>query len=125
MCTSVVLFHKTYCVRTTPILDLHYNKLTSLPAEICNLINLQELNLKNNKLTSLPVELLNIKNNIIIDDTSYDINNLDIDCKILLFNSLNIPLENLPSSLTHIWLKKQNISDVNIKLPFGCERVYF
>jgi hypothetical protein len=40
-----------------------------------------------------------------IDDTSYDINNLDIDCKILLFTSLKSPLENLPSSLTHIWLK--------------------
>ena len=60
-----------------------------------------------------------------IDATSYDINNLDIDCKILLFTSLKRPLENLPSSLTHIWLKKQNICDVNIKLPFGCEIVYF
>jgi hypothetical protein len=45
----------------------------------------------------LTVELLNIKKKIIIDDTSYDINNLDIDCKILLFTSLNSPLENLPS----------------------------
>jgi hypothetical protein len=60
-----------------------------------------------------------------IDATSYDINNLDIDCKILLFTSLNSLLENLPSSLTHIWLKKQNMCDVNIKLPFGCEIVYF
>jgi hypothetical protein len=80
--------------------------------------------LSNNQLTSLPVELLNIKNKIIIDDTSYDINNLDIDCKILLFFSLKGPLENLPSSLTHIWLKKY-LSDVNIKLPFGCEIVSF
>jgi hypothetical protein len=60
-----------------------------------------------------------------IDATSYDINNLDIDCKILLFTSLKSPLENLPSSLTHIWLKKQYICDVNIKLPFVCETVYF
>ena len=112
-----------------------------MPAEIGNLINLRQLSLINNKLTSLPVELLNIKNNIIINATSYDINNLDIDCKILLFASLCSPLENLPSSLTHIWLKKQYmnlpsslthiwlkkqyICDVNIKLPFGCEIVYF
>jgi Leucine-rich repeat (LRR) protein len=96
-----------------------------LPAEIGKLIKLQELLLSNNKLTSLPVELLNIKNKIIIDNTSYDINNLDIDYKILLFTSLNSPLENLPSSLTHIWLKKQNICDVNIKLPFGCEKYFF
>ena len=62
-------------------LNLYNNKLTSLPVEIGNLINLQTLWLNNNQLTSLPVELLNIKNKIIIDDTSYDINNLDIDCK--------------------------------------------
>jgi Leucine-rich repeat (LRR) protein len=107
------------------ISSLSNNKLMKLPAEIGNFINLKRFCINNNKLTSLPVELLNIKNNIIIDDASYDIHNLDIDCKILLFTSLNNPLENLPSSLTHIWLKKQNISDVNIKLPFGCERVYF
>jgi Leucine-rich repeat (LRR) protein len=106
------------------ILYLSNNQLTSLPAEIGKLIKLQQLYLNNNKLTSLPVELLNIKNNISIDDTSYDINNLDIDCKILLFTSFNRPLKNLPSSLTHIWFKKP-ISVVNIKLPFGCEIVYF
>ena len=98
--------------------------MTSLPAEIGNLINLKQLSLSNNQLTSLPVELLHIKNNIMIDATSYDINNLDIDCKILLFTSLNSPLENLPSSLTNIWLKK-NICNVNIKLQFACEIVYF
>jgi hypothetical protein len=43
----------------------------------------------------------------------------------LLFTSLKNPLESLPSSLTHIWLNKHNICNVNIKLPFGCERVYF
>jgi Leucine-rich repeat (LRR) protein len=170
MCSSVVIFHKIYYVDTTTILELdskkltslpaeignlinlqtlylhintltslpaeignlinlqtlilHNNKLTSLPAEIGKLIKLQELFLSNNKLTSLPVELLNIKNKINIYVSSYDINNLDIDCKILLFTSLKSPLENVPSSITHIWLKTYT-RDVNIKLPFGCEIVYF
>ena len=125
MCYSVVLFHETYYVGITISLELQNKKLTSLPSEIGNLINLQKLYLNINQLTSLPVELLNIKNNITINHTSYDINNLDIDCKILLFSSLYSLLENLPSSLTHIWLKKHYICDANIKLPFGCEIVYF
>ena len=92
MYSSIVLFNETYYVSTTTTLDLQNKKLTSLPAEIGNLINLQQLwlnnnqltllpaeigkliklqhlYLHNNQLTSLPAELLNIKNNIIIDDT--------------------------------------------------------
>jgi Leucine-rich repeat (LRR) protein len=54
MCSSVVLFHKTSYVSTTTTLDLWHNNLISLPAEICNLINLKNLYLGINQLTSLP-----------------------------------------------------------------------
>jgi Leucine-rich repeat (LRR) protein len=72
MCSSVVLFHKTYYVSTTTTLDLQYNLLTSLPAEICNLINLQILYLDNNQLTSLPAEIGNLINlqHLYLENTS-------------------------------------------------------
>ena len=101
-------------------LYLTNNELSSLPATIGNLINLETFNLFNNKLNSVPAEILNIKNNICIDETSYEINNLDNECKILIFNELNINIINLPINIKEIWLSNW-ISNPNIKLPFACE----
>jgi Leucine-rich repeat (LRR) protein len=57
MCYSVVLLYEAYYVSTTTRLELGNIKLTSLPAEIGHLINLQQLWLYNNQLTSLPAEI--------------------------------------------------------------------
>ena len=42
-------------------LDLNNNKLTSLPPEVCTLTHLKELNVFRNKLTALPSEIGNLK----------------------------------------------------------------
>ena len=101
-------------------LYLQHNQLSSLPATIGNLINLRELCLHNNQLSSLPSEILNIKKIINIDETSYKINNLDIECTILIFGKLNNNIQNLPINIKEIWLSNY-ITNPNIKLPFGCE----
>jgi Leucine-rich repeat (LRR) protein len=93
-----------------------------LPTEIGNLTSLQFITLSNNKFKSLQDEILKIKEKVGIDNTSYDINNLDINCEILLFSLLNEHLLNLPSNLKEIWLKKK---DVNVKLPFNCNLCYY
>ena len=105
-------------------LYLYNNQLSSLPAEIGNLINLQYLSLYNNQLSSLPVEILAIKKKVIIDESSYDINNLDIECNFLIFSKLNIKITNLPINLDEIWLNK-DIIEYNIKLPFNCKIINF
>ena len=84
-------------------LYLENNQLKSLPTEIGNLINIEELK---------------------IDDTSYEINNLDIECKLLIFSKLNIKIMNLSVNLKEIWLIK-NIENYDIKLPLNCEIRYF
>ena len=55
-----------------------------------------------------------------IDESSYEINNLDIECTILIFSSLKINIDNLPINIKEIWLHFL-IRNPNIKLPFGCE----
>ena len=42
---------------------------------------MEKLTLSNNQLKSLPIEILKIKSKLIIDETSYDINNLNIKSK--------------------------------------------
>jgi Leucine-rich repeat (LRR) protein len=102
-------------------LCLSSNQLTSLPVEIGNLLNLEELNLVYNKLTILPVEIQNILNNLIIDDTSYQINNISYDTEILIFMNLNNNLENLPLTLKTLYLHKSiDLTKHTIKLPFSC-----
>jgi Leucine-rich repeat (LRR) protein len=100
-------------------LDLIYNQIKILPNSIGNLINLRELDLKYNKIKILPNEILKIKKVLIIDETSYEINNLNVETEILIFYNLKIELKNLPVSLKEIWINKE--LKTNIKLPFGCE----
>ena len=119
----VTLFNKNYSLDNT-ILNLSDKNISSLPAEIGNLINLQYLYLDNNQLTSLPVEILKIKNSIYIDETGYEINNLDNENEILIFSDLSYEITNLPINTKEIWLKKK-IEKVNIKAPFGCILHYF
>ena len=59
-----------------------------------------------------------------INETSYEIDNLDIECKILIFGELNVKISNLPINLEELWLNKQIINH-NIKLPFGCKIINF
>ena len=97
------------------------NKLTSLPIEIGNLVNLKLLTLTKNQLTSLPVEILNIKNSLFLNETSYQINNISYDTEILIFNSLNKNLENLPLTLKTLYIHKRiDLTKHTIKLPFSC-----
>jgi Leucine-rich repeat (LRR) protein len=88
-------------------LMLYNNQLSSLPSTIGNLINLVEFNLRNNKLTFLPNETLKIKDALIIDETSYDINNLDFENEILIFSKLKKEITNLPINIKEIWLDKK------------------
>ena len=76
-----------------------------MPDTIGNLINLQKLSFKNNKLSNIPLGILNLKNIMHIDETSYEINNLDSECPILIFSKLNNNIRNLPINIKEIWLK--------------------
>ena len=95
-----------------------------MPAEIGNLTNLKELILLNNQLESLPAEILKIKNILQITNTSYNINNFNIDNEILIFSKLNIKISNLPFNIKEIWLKSNN-KNYDIKLPFNCKIIYY
>jgi Leucine-rich repeat (LRR) protein len=95
-----------------------------LPVEIYNLNNLKDLYLYNNKLRSLSKGILKIKNIITIDETSYDINNLDNDNEILIFSNLNQEITNLPINTKEIWVNK-DVINVNIKMPFGSVIIFF
>ena len=97
---------------TTTILNKEYD------------INLQILDLFNNKLQSLPAKIGNIKEKLTIDISTYDINNLNIDNEILIFENLTDKLNNLPINTKEIWLK-YDIKDYDIKLPFDCKIKYY
>ena len=111
------------------VLDLRHNELTTLPTEISKLIDLEKLFLEGNNLRFLPKEILNIKNALIdIEDTTYNIDNLDYDCEILVFTYINCDLTNLPIGLKQIYLKKnlkEEINKIKIKLSFDCEIIFF
>lgn len=78
--------------------------------------------MKGNKLKIIPNKLLDKKNSLIIDDSSYDCENLDTE--IFIFSNLNINLTNLPICLKKIYCKneiEEQIKNFEIKLPFGNE----
>ena len=102
------------------LLTLRNNKINVLPDSIGNLINLRELYLQYNQINILPNEILKIKKALVVDETSYEINNLNMESEILIFIDLKIELKNLPACLKEIWINK-NLEVTNIKLPFGCE----
>jgi Leucine-rich repeat (LRR) protein len=104
-------------------LYLYNNQITILPDSIGNLINLEKLSLVNNKINILPYEILKIKKALVIDETSYEINNLNVETEILIFSDLKTELKNLPIGLKEIWINKE-LKVTNIKLPFGCEIKY-
>lgn len=63
-----------------------------------------------------------------IDDSADDIDNLDINCEILIFSNLQKDLTNLPVSLKRLYFKKdlrEQFGKYNIKISFGCEIVFF
>jgi hypothetical protein len=70
-------------------------------------------------------EIDNLSNLIKLDinESSYEINNLDLDCSILIFASIQNPITNLPYGLKELYLKK-DIDICMIKIPFGCEIIY-
>ena len=73
----------------------------------------------------MPAEILKIKNILNISDTSYDINNLNINNdEIIIFTNINEKITNLPFNTKEIWLKS-NIKNDLIKLPFDCVIKYF
>ena len=58
---------------------------------------------------------------MVIDKTSYNLDNLDSDCEFLILNYLEVPLRNLPISLKEIWLFCPEIDIGQHKIPFGCK----
>ncbi len=107
------------------LMELHLdnNLLSSLPKELGKLTNLRFLCLANNKLKSIPRELLIIKESLSMDETSYEIDNMDFDNEIIILINSKIKITNLPIGLKEIWLWYN--ADINIcKIPFGCKVKY-
>jgi hypothetical protein len=72
----------------------------------------------------LPTSILNIKKSLNIDTSSYEIDNLDSDTEIIIFNKLKEELTNLPIGLKEMWIR-EGTKKLNHKLPFGCVIKYF
>lgn len=127
---------------------LDCNQIVEIPIEICELTKLRTLYLNCNKIQYIPIEISkfnrthiyfyynNIKkipiellnNYLSFDNTSYDIDNLDIDCEFLVFDWLSCDLTNLPSNIKRIYFKKEcrgRLKLYKIKQPYNCEIDFF
>ena len=102
------------------------NNLTYLPESIQSLSNLNELYLSNNKLTNIPESILILTKieDFELDESSYDINNLSMDCHTLVLTSIKNNITNLPPILRTLYLKS-NINVDMIKIPYGCDIIRF
>ena len=113
-------------------LYLHNNNLTELPESIGSLYNLKYLNVSDNKLTSLPESIQSLSNlktlikikYLELDESSYDINNLSMDCHTLILTRIKNNITNLPPILRTLYLKSDIDVDM-IKLPYGCNIIRF
>jgi Leucine-rich repeat (LRR) protein len=94
--------------------------LTYLPKTIGNLTQLQLFLLTYNKIKKIPKSIKNIKR-AFLNTSSYDINNLDLECEFLIIYDLGEPLTNLPFGLKELWLNINHVSMDYIKIPFGCD----
>jgi len=114
--------------RKLKYLDISSNQITMIPEELSIVENKLKLEINKNKIKYIPSKALEVLIDSNIDDTAYDIDNLDINCEILIFNNLQKNLTNLPISLKQIYFKKdltEHIKNFNIKIPFGCEIKFF
>ena len=104
------------------LLDLGYNQITSLPAEIGNLSALKDLRLGSNQLTSLPAELGNL---IALEELLLDQNQLtslpaELG-KLITLEWLDLsynPLTSLPSNFTK-WTAKECVEYLLTRLPWS------
>ena len=89
------------------ILSLLNNNLTNLPNSIGMLSNLETLYLYYNKLISIPksIQIFTKIESLIINESSYDINNLSMDCEILVLTEIDNNITNLPPILKTLYLK--------------------
>ena len=107
-------------------LYLYYNNLTSLPESIGKLSKLQVLYLQYNNLTILPESIATLTKikYLELKESSYDINNLSMDCHTLVLTRIKNNITNLPPILRTLYLKSRINVDM-IKLPYGCDIIRF
>ena len=107
-------------------LYLYNNNLTSLPESIGSLSNLKELYLYYNNLISVPESIATLTKieNFVLDESSYDINNLSMDCHTLVLTDIDNNVINLPPIITKLYLKHCVDADM-IKLHGECDIIRF
>ena len=76
--------------------------------------------------TSLPnpIKIFTKTKDLKLDESSYDINNLSMDCYTLVLTSIENNITNIPPLLKTLYLKSDIDVDM-IKLPYGCDIIRF